>query len=280
MVAKRVKRIKLLVRARLTRHISKGIWASQEVAGWELYVYWNIMQDLFNNLFGLIGLVLYFIPSIVAIRKRSYLIVPILFINFFFGWTIIGWIVAFVLALKQFENREAREATFFKNIVEQHRNGVNFPLPLPATQISSTTIQKESKPLPYQKKDYLLSIAERKFFDVLYPIAQEHGWYVFPKVRLEDFFMLPGGMFKNERWSWRGRIKSRHVDFLLCDKTNIRPIAAVELDDASHNLASRIIRDDFYEELFKDAGLPLVRFKVKAFYNPQEVMDRIVTLQR
>ena len=135
-------------------------------------------------------------------------------------------------------------------------------------------------PLPYRRKDYLLTQAEREFFNVLYPIAQEHNWYLFVKVRLEDLFWLPKGIFKNKRWSLRGRIKSRHVDFVLCDKANIRPLAAIELDDSSHDRADRIKRDGFYERLFKNAGLLLIRIPLGASYNSQEIASKIILAQQ
>jgi hypothetical protein len=47
----------------------------------------------------LVGLALYFLPTIIAlIRKKSNLVV-ILLINIFLGWTLVGWIVALVFAV-------------------------------------------------------------------------------------------------------------------------------------------------------------------------------------
>ena len=50
---------------------------------------------------GLISLVivipLYFVPAIVAYRKRQF--IPILVLNLLLGWTLIGWVGALVWAL-------------------------------------------------------------------------------------------------------------------------------------------------------------------------------------
>ncbi|MCX6005136.1 MAG: superinfection immunity protein [Chloroflexi bacterium] len=47
----------------------------------------------------LIGLALYFLPTIIAIvRKKSNLLL-ILLLNIFLGWTLVGWIIALVLAV-------------------------------------------------------------------------------------------------------------------------------------------------------------------------------------
>ncbi len=42
-------------------------------------------------------LFLYFLPTIVAHNKASF--VPIFLVNFFLGWTVVGWIAALMWAL-------------------------------------------------------------------------------------------------------------------------------------------------------------------------------------
>ena len=46
----------------------------------------------------LIGVAFYFIPTVVAIARRSSNTVAVVLINVFLGWSLIGWIVALVLA--------------------------------------------------------------------------------------------------------------------------------------------------------------------------------------
>ena len=59
------------------------------------------------------------------------------------------------------------------------------------------------------------------------------------KVRLADVFFVAG---PNENAAARNRIAAKHVDFLLCDPATMRPLAGIELDDASH---ARPDRQDF-----------------------------------
>jgi hypothetical protein len=49
-------------------------------------------------LFLLVILIFYFIPAMVAWGKRSF--GSVMAINFFLGWTIVGWVVALAWALK------------------------------------------------------------------------------------------------------------------------------------------------------------------------------------
>jgi Superinfection immunity protein len=47
------------------------------------------------------GLVLYFLPAIIAFARSKRDAVSILVLNLFLGWTAIGWVIALVWALRQ-----------------------------------------------------------------------------------------------------------------------------------------------------------------------------------
>lgn len=53
----------------------------------------------FPGFFG-IGFVVYFLPSMVALARQKRDLVSILLLNFFLGWTAIGWVVALIWAVK------------------------------------------------------------------------------------------------------------------------------------------------------------------------------------
>lgn len=48
--------------------------------------------------FGLLGLALYLFPSFVALLTRKRNALAILVLNFFLGWTVVGWVGALVWA--------------------------------------------------------------------------------------------------------------------------------------------------------------------------------------
>lgn len=54
---------------------------------------------LFFPLFGF-GFVLYFLPTIIAFARNKRDTTAILLLNFFLGWTAIGWVIALVWAVK------------------------------------------------------------------------------------------------------------------------------------------------------------------------------------
>lgn len=135
---------------------------------------------------------------------------------------------------------------------------------------------KTESNLPYKKKDYLLSVAEKDFYRVLSEVADKNNVLLFAKVRMEDLLWLPRGT--ENRFGERNRIKSRHVDFVLCDKENVRPLVAIELDDSSHAREDRVERDSFVDKAMNAAKLPLFHQKVQYSYNPQELEDKIMGL--
>jgi hypothetical protein len=48
---------------------------------------------------GLIGVGLYFLPSLIAAARHTHNAAGIFLLNLFLGWTGIGWVVALIIAL-------------------------------------------------------------------------------------------------------------------------------------------------------------------------------------
>ena len=46
----------------------------------------------------LIGLLFYFLPWFVAMNRGHVNVVPIFMLNFFLGWSLVGWVIALVWA--------------------------------------------------------------------------------------------------------------------------------------------------------------------------------------
>jgi hypothetical protein len=136
--------------------------------------------------------------------------------------------------------------------------------------------KKELSDFPYRQRDDFLSPAERSFYLTLRASFEE--WAdVCPKVNLGDLFYATCKNF-GERQSYTNKINRKHIDFLVCDKKTARPLLGIELDDKSHNLAARQERDNFVENVFKVASLPLARISVKSAYNPKELNTMLTEL--
>jgi len=114
--------------------------------------------------------------------------------------------------------------------------------------------QESSNYMPYAKGQ-LLTKTEQAFFTILVKEALKRRLLVCPKVRLEDIIFVTD---KQNRNKYRGHIKSRHVDFVLLN-TNCETVAAIELDDPSHNTKKAAKADQFKNELFYAVKIPLIR---------------------
>lgn len=125
--------------------------------------------------------------------------------------------------------------------------------------------------LPYRQRDDFLSAAELSFYRVLAKGLND-SFVICPKVNLADIFFVAR---PNENRSYKNRIDRKHVDFLLCDPTTMKPILGVELDDSSHARRDRQDRDQFVDQVFEAAGLPLLRIRAAAGYNPQQIADQV-----
>lgn len=124
----------------------------------------------------------------------------------------------------------------------------------------NTNTTKEEKRIteyPYKQK-YLLTRTEYKFYKTLKPLCDQNQIIICPKVRLEDFIEVTS---KDNKQKYRGYIKSRHIDFLLCD-TGLYIKAAIELDDKSHNTNKAQETDELKNNIFKAINIPLYRINV------------------
>lgn len=112
----------------------------------------------------------------------------------------------------------------------------------------------------YSAKNLLMTRTEAEFFTKLDQAVKER-YYVFPQVHLSA---LLDHKIKGQDWRFAFRhINGKSVDFVLCDRATLRPTYAIELDDLTHEQSDRRKRDIEVERIFKEANLPLVRFKNK-----------------
>ncbi len=131
---------------------------------------------------------------------------------------------------------------------------------------------KKKSTYRYQRKDYFMTPAEHKFFDILVALLGDR-YYVFPQVHLSTIL---DNKVKGQNWRGAFRhIDEKSVDFVICDKAYIKPLLAIELDDSSHERAGRQDRDAEVERIFKEVGLPLLRLANQNQYNKDEIRNQI-----
>ena len=137
--------------------------------------------------------------------------------------------------------------------------------------LKKTVSQPADVPLPYCVRDDFLSPSEFSFYKVLTSLSAGR-FTIQSKVRLADVFFVAR---PNENMSYFNRIAQRHLDFLVCDLSTMKPLFGIELDDASHQRSDRQERDGFVEKVFAAAKLPLVRVPVQREYSPRQLAELI-----
>ncbi len=127
-------------------------------------------------------------------------------------------------------------------------------------------------PMPYYKRKSLVTKSELRFFKALQKAVLDE-WEIFAMVRIADLIQVQKGNPQGRKWL--NKILAKHIDFVLCDPMSLEPVLAIELDDASHQRADRIERDEFVNDAMEAADLPLLRIPVEDGYSAREVKDLI-----
>lgn len=122
--------------------------------------------------------------------------------------------------------------------------------------------------LEYEACGALLTAAEAAFYPVLAEAAKAgpEGCLVMCKVRLGDLIRPRKGLDKDRKpgsasraTGLRNRANQKHVDFVVVRASDFGVVAAVELDDSSHQRAKAKERDAFVNGALEAAGVRMVR---------------------
>ena len=138
---------------------------------------------------------------------------------------------------------------------------------------SKKTIKRKAVELPYTKKPYLMTNAEREFFFVLQQAVGEK-YYIVPQVQLSNLVQVE----RAEKWKYEytNRIHLKSVDFVLFDPKYFTPQIVIELDDSSHERANRHERDGFVDSVLTTAKIKIVHIKTAYNYDLSEIISKLV----
>jgi len=122
----------------------------------------------------------------------------------------------------------------------------------------------------YVKRNYLMSKAEHEFFKVLQETVKDR-YYIVPQVQLSKIVEV--NHYEHFKKKYFNKIDRKSVDFVLFNKEYFTPYIAIELDDSSHMLPPREIRDDFVASILNRVGIRLVRVPVGRSYNLETILN-------
>lgn len=134
--------------------------------------------------------------------------------------------------------------------------------------IENQSTSKTNDITVYFKKDYTFTKNELFAYRDIKKIADKCDLVVFPKMRLADICGVTKG---TKYWNaYFSKIKSKHIDFVLCDNKLCSPMIAIELDDSTHQREDRKKRDAFVNDLMNHIGIPILHI-----YNTQGLDEKI-----
>jgi len=132
----------------------------------------------------------------------------------------------------------------------------------------SKPLKEVEERLPYRLREKFLSTPELAMMDVLQKMVKNH-YVVCPKVALNDIFYI---VRPNENVHFFNKIFRKHVDFLLCEPGSLKPAFGIELVRPTSQKETRE-SDQFMEDLFLSAGLPLVHIPSNNTYSETDLAE-------
>jgi hypothetical protein len=126
----------------------------------------------------------------------------------------------------------------------------------------------DTQRLPYRLREPFLASTELALYRTLVELMGDR-YSICPKVSLNDVFYI---VRPNENVHFFNKFFRKHVDFLLCDLQTLAPAFGVDIvRPISKNEARE--SDKFLDDLFTNAGLPLVHVPSSESYDPSDVIN-------
>ena len=105
---------------------------------------------------------------------------------------------------------------------------------------------------------WMFTYNEKYAYREIKAAADELGLMVFAKVRLFDLVEPRRGAYKYKTLQYK--IQAKHVDFVICNQKLVAK-TIIELDDGSHDTKSRRERDYFVDEVLRNTGYNVLRYR-------------------
>ncbi len=131
-----------------------------------------------------------------------------------------------------------------------------------------TDLKVEAQRLPYRLREPFMTTTELALFRVLTQMVAGR-YLICPKVALNDVFYI---VRPNENVHFFNKIFRKHVDFLLCDPQSFAPAFGVEIVKPISKNDTRET-DKFMQELFTEAGLPLIHIPSSETYDSSDIVS-------
>lgn len=156
------------------------------------------------------------------------------------------------------------------------------PLPFVVTPDAAAAAGSSAKP-PVQwegrigRATRMLTETECAFWSQLAAVVDRKRCIVLSKCRLSDVCWPLKKLPMSEKMRLRGHMDRLHLDFVICDRVSLAPLAVVELDDDSHSRSDVTRRDETKNRALAAAGLGFVRVRVAKTYAREELAKALLS---
>lgn len=125
----------------------------------------------------------------------------------------------------------------------------------------------------YERKEHLTTRPEKEFLETLLSITK-NIFYIFPQIHLTSLVnhKIPG----QNPTAALNHIDRKSVDYVICDKENLKPLLVIEFDDPSHQREDRMERDIEVERILAEAGIPLLRIPYSDMNKRELIREKLL----
>lgn len=127
---------------------------------------------------------------------------------------------------------------------------------------------------PFRQKPQLFTPVEHTFLKLIeQAVGQE--FRIVCRVRLSDVVTVRQQTNKKNAGMALSRAASRQLDFVLCDREDMRPILAIDLVHSQGKDGYKTQKDWFVTGALDAASVPHARIKVKSGYSIEDIRECI-----
>lgn len=128
----------------------------------------------------------------------------------------------------------------------------------------------------FKKKGQLFTPVERTFLQLIEQAAGQE-FKVVCRVKLSDLVTVPAKSDKKRVADALSKASAKSLDFVLCDKSDMQPVLAIDLVHKQGADGYKAQKDLFVSNALDMANIPLARVKVKSGYSVEEIKECIET---
>ncbi len=147
---------------------------------------------------------------------------------------------------------------------------------LTVVSISAMKLSDSGVTFPFRRKPTLFTPVEHTFLNLI-DQAVGNEFRVLCRVRLNDLLLVNQQSNRKQASAALSRASGRQLDFVLCHRSDMSPVLAIDLVHKNGKDGYKTQKDWFVSGALDAAGVPHARIKVQAGYTVEDIRECIET---